>query len=71
MKLPDPRLGVGVDVVEDVVLLPLVAAVAAVADAVVDAARRNHSRFFFTEREGSHTWTRVKDRMLPSWEHQQ
>ena len=51
VKLSDSRLRVDVDVFQNVVFVPLVAAVATVADAVVDAARRNHRSFFFTEKK--------------------
>ena len=50
VKLSDSRLRVDVDVFQNVVFVPLVAAVATVADAVVDAARGNHRSFFFTEK---------------------
>ena len=53
MILADFCLSVGVDIVQNVVVLPLVSAVAAVADAVVDAAGRNDGDAGVTESQNS------------------
>ena len=53
MILADFCLSVGVDIVQNVVVLPLVSAVAAVADAVVDAAGRNDGDAGVTESHNS------------------